>query len=408
MKKPLLVILAIVFLTTGCWDKKEIEEKAYVVDIGLDKSDKKGDIQITYHIANPQVGTSQRGKADREPASEEITFFHAAGLSSSMDTANASITRKLSFEQTKVLIFSEELARSENFVSMMYAMVRDVEIRRGVRILITREKANEFIHNNKPKMETRPHKFYQFMIERTTETGLVPDSDLQKYFEVTESDESLFLAMYGTSKKFKEKENGYEDDYLPGQIGKKGGNDTQFIGSAVFKDGVMIGNLTGEETRLVLALDPYNPRITFHVTYPDPKKPEYRIGGMVMYGPSPDIKMDLKGDKPKVRVTLPVIFDLQSVPSLVNYVDNPENQKLLKSKMEEDIKKKLEKLIKKTQEKFKGDPFRWSIKARKEFLTIQQYKKFNWEKTYPKLDIEVDVDVKIQQFGKQLKNPVVR
>ena len=37
-----LLFLAIVFLLTGCWDREELEDKAYVIGLGLDHSKLKG------------------------------------------------------------------------------------------------------------------------------------------------------------------------------------------------------------------------------------------------------------------------------------------------------------------------------------------------------------------------------
>ncbi len=42
---------------------------------------------------------------------------------------------------------------------------------------------------------------------------------------------------------------------MAGQVPKRGGNPVQLIGSAVFKEGKMIGKLTGEETRIAILLD---------------------------------------------------------------------------------------------------------------------------------------------------------
>ena len=47
-------------------------------------------------------------------------------------------------------------------------------------------------------------------------------------------------------------------------------DDTQFIGSAVFKNGVMIGKLTGQETRTVNILDDTTNIKDILINFPDP------------------------------------------------------------------------------------------------------------------------------------------
>ena len=58
--------------------------------------------------------------------------------------------------------------------------------------------------------------------------------------------------MYTTAKREKNPHIKGEDEYLAGQLNATGEiDDTQFIGSAVFKNGVMIDKLNGQETRIV-------------------------------------------------------------------------------------------------------------------------------------------------------------
>ena len=53
-------------------------------------------------------------------------------------------------------------------------------------------------------METRPHKYFQYMIEHGIENGLIPDSTLFRFFKTTNRGTDLFLAMYTTAKRGKE------------------------------------------------------------------------------------------------------------------------------------------------------------------------------------------------------------
>ena len=105
-------------------------------------------------------------------------------------------------------------------------------------------------------METRPHKYFQFMIDHGIQNGLIPDSTLFRFFKTMNRGTDLFLAMYTTAKQEKNPEIKNEDEYLAGQLDATGEiDDTQFIGSAVFKNGVMIDKLNGQETRIVNIFD---------------------------------------------------------------------------------------------------------------------------------------------------------
>ena len=48
----LLIILVLSFLITGCYDRKELDDLAYAIALGIDKGDEKN-LDITYQIAIP-------------------------------------------------------------------------------------------------------------------------------------------------------------------------------------------------------------------------------------------------------------------------------------------------------------------------------------------------------------------
>ena len=54
------------FLLSGCWDRKELEDRAYVIGLGLDQSKTEGKIKVTMLIANPEVGSMQGGGGSSE------------------------------------------------------------------------------------------------------------------------------------------------------------------------------------------------------------------------------------------------------------------------------------------------------------------------------------------------------
>ena len=64
----LLLLFVIVCLLTGCWDREELEDKAYVIGLGLDRSKQEGKIKVTMLIANPEVGSMQGGGGSTEKA----------------------------------------------------------------------------------------------------------------------------------------------------------------------------------------------------------------------------------------------------------------------------------------------------------------------------------------------------
>ncbi|WP_186576842.1 Ger(x)C family spore germination protein [Aquibacillus kalidii] len=405
LKTIILIIMLIPLFLVGCYDKKELEQQAYVVAIGVDKTDEKGLYKFTFQIANPEVGSAIVGGGSQEEPKETVSI-KGSDILTATNTANSFVSREITLDHTKVLIASEELARSGDFIRIMQSTARTTQIRRGVQILVSKEDASEFLQNINPKMETRPHKYYQLILDRAKETGIIPEAEIHRFFQITEGDADLFLAIYATNKKAKEKDDGYEDEYVAGQLPKEGGNNSQFMGSAVFKEGKMIGTLDGQETRLAHVFDPTLDMDDLLSTYPDPIKEEFRIGADYSQKSSPEINIEYNKNKPtKINVRVPFQIEIIAIPSLVDYSQNKDNKELLKKTIEESLEKKSRELIRKTQEEYKAEPFYWSLYIRKYFKTIEEYEEADWNKNiYPNAEININFDLERLEFGKMLND----
>lgn len=398
-----------IFLLTGCWDKKEVEERSYVVAIGLDLPkgvdiEKEQAVDVTFQFSNPKLNVKGATSAEGTEMKDIVTLT-APDFVTARNMANSFVTREVSFSHNKVLIISEELARTEIFYQMLSTAFKDREMRRETNIIVTEGKASEFISKNKPEMMVRPHRYYQFLIDRAVETGMVPESTINRFFAITDGDADLFLAMYGSYNK-NNNETGFqdEDQYIAGQVPKKGGNPLQLIGSAVFKEGKMIGTLTGEETRITRFLDNTSKLRDLFSSFQDPLDKRYKIAVRLKQTKSLKVKIISRNGPPKIEITYPLDVKVLSVPSMIDYADNLENQKKLKTALENKLKENAENLIEKTQKEFKGEPFYWSLYIRPLFSTVKEYEEWDWmNKNYPFADIHIIMDVEMVGFGKQLK-----
>lgn len=399
-------LIILLLSLTGCWDQSQIEERAYVIAIGLDKAEDENRIKITYLIANPEYGSQVQGGGTEEPPDEIISFV-TDDITTARNAANAVIEKEITYDLLRVLIVSEEFAKDEDFIRWMYDTTKDPEIRRDVHLVITKENTSEFIKNNNPTLETRPHRFFELALTRGIETGMLPTSELIQFFRITEADAELFLAMYGTTRN-KEEDNQAQDNdqFTAGEFQFEGQtNQTNFVGSAVFKEGKMIGKLTGDETRISIVLNPTLDASDILTTYTDPFNKKYQVATRVNKKMANKVAMDLNAATPTIDVTIPFEIEVLSAHSMVDYEKDIAKRKKLKKSIEEELTNKIEKLVKRTQEEFKAEPFGWSLIARKQFLTIPEYVEFNWMKSYPDMKVNIDVEVTFGQFGRQSEVP---
>ena len=75
------VLLSLTFVLTGCWDQKELEERSYVVAIGLDLPkgidiEKEQAVDVTFQFSNPKLNIKG---ASPSTESEIRGYYHLDG-----------------------------------------------------------------------------------------------------------------------------------------------------------------------------------------------------------------------------------------------------------------------------------------------------------------------------------------
>lgn len=377
-----------------------MEQHAYAVAIGIDQNEHDENlIDVTFQIANPQVGSTKAGEAPNEPPSDIVTFT-TSDVYSAKELANTVITREVSFEHLQTIIVGEKLAKSKLFHNTIASAMIDPQMRLENTLIVSKENAKDFIQANHPELETRPHKYFFYMKQRWKDTGYVPLSDLNRYFQRISGE--LFLAIYATTEK-NELIKQSEDKYIAGQIPQQSGDPVQMMGSAVFKNGKMIGTLTGEETRMALFLRAKALSHYIIESFPDPMNDDYRISAQIGKNGNTKIQLDLETDIPKINVEVPVKLQIFSNSSLTNYSTNVSNQQKLKDSVEKHFERMAMELISKTQEEYEAEPFLWYLKARQQFWTIHDYENYKWEEKYANAIVEVKFHATIESLGSQIK-----
>jgi len=407
MSKRFFLLCATLLVLTGCWDLKEVEQQAYVIAIGLDNSeDSDNAIDVTFLISNPEFGTQQESTSTDLPT-EQILTLKEADFISARDVADSVLPKATTYDMLEYIIVSEDLAKHKNFSRWIYDASKDSEIRRDIELLVSKQKAKDLFHKHKKSvLEPRPHKYWQLKIDQSANTGLAPsDSELLNYFRITEAGSDIFLSLYTDlltedSSSKKDSDTISKDKIDP----RENKNRPQFIGSAVFKNGKMIGKLSGEETRLSLILNNTFPRKEFISNFKDPFNSKYNIAIKVTKFSKTKVNINLEKHPEQIHVEVPIYLDILTNHSMTNYRDK-KNRKKLKTYLEKEFEKNMQKLVTKTQKEFKAQPFGWSLEARKQFLTIQQYNQFNWLKKYPNMDVDFNINVTIGEYGRQKSVP---
>ncbi len=210
--------LTLLALLAGCWDRVEIEDRGFVVGSAIDEGEN-GAYELTFQFVVPSAmqGKSAGGghpsaKAFQNVTASGMTLFKAARKMSN------ETSRPPYLEHNKIIIVSETLARSGKIQEVLDLFVRDPEMRRAAKVMISSGQAKKLLEI-KPPIETLPVQYINSTSENPDKSesivppatmGLVHRFLLEDHGfaipEITQRDDKVSLsgaAVFGSDKKMK-------------------------------------------------------------------------------------------------------------------------------------------------------------------------------------------------------------
>ncbi len=409
-----ILVLSGLFTLTACYDALEVDDWAYVYTMGVDKgiSNK---LRITVQFPTMKSSGGGIGGGGQSSSGSENKDFVVISLDcptfyTGVNMINSSLSRKINYSHSKYFVVSEDIAKAD-MGNLMSAFVRDRQIRRTMHMIVVRGKASDFIREINPVLGTALSKTQEGMMNMERVNGFFDDNDLGSFIDDIKSHKiqpvSVLAAINDFSNYKKEgqptdkvKSSG---DYYAGELPRNNGNKTEYLGTAIFNGGKMVGEFNGDETRALLMI-----------------KGEYETSSYVIHDPSdsklldtiivsqqkkPHIKIDFKkGGKPDIRVKIFLEGEIQALQSTVNY-ESIEYKPILENKVEAFLKEQIDKAISKALG-LNSDVFGFGEKASMKFLTIQDWEKYKWLDRFKDSSIKTEVQFVIRRTGTLMKtNP---
>jgi spore germination protein len=139
-----IILFIIPCILTGCWDRIELEERLIVVGLAFDCSDSEDSIIITQQYVNPKgIGGGEKGGASQKSAYGNI-IVQGSSISDILEKSKNMKGRRPNYEHLKLIIISEDVARTFNLYKLLNAILRHPETQRNTNVLISKEKARLF------------------------------------------------------------------------------------------------------------------------------------------------------------------------------------------------------------------------------------------------------------------------
>ncbi|MBB6635137.1 Ger(x)C family spore germination protein [Cohnella thailandensis] len=371
--------IALLLLLSGCWDRVELNDLSLITAIAFDKPQQNNSVEVTAQIIIPKVkggGDGGTGGGGGGQAKQTVTrTASGSDIADAISKLQMVIPRKIFWGQCKVFIFGEEIAR-EGIREHMDFLLRHPQPRERGYVFVSRGRGADVLELFPP-------------IERSSSEVIRELAQLGIGLKVTL--EQLSIRLKG--------ESGAQAlplvHILPKSKSSKPFETIAYLsGTAVFKDGKMIGELSSRETRGVLWVR--NEIDEYTVTYEnDPAK-----GKVSIHPLHAKVKLvpRIEDGTWKMDIKVRTAGDLVQNGTPLNPMD-PQVLKKMEEGMKKDIQARIRDALKLLQRDLNADILDFANAYHRKYPKIWAEAKDEWETKFPEIEATVDVEARINRPG---------
>ncbi|WLD91698.1 Ger(x)C family spore germination protein [Alkalihalobacillus sp. AL-G] len=381
-----VILILLLSLLSGCWNRRELNELAIVVAMGIDKSEDQ--YVVTTQVVNTGQVATKQGGGQKSPVTtyqeKGNTVFEAIRR---MTTVTA---RKLYFPHLRILAIGEELAE-EGIGGALDFLSRDHELRTDFFIVIAKDTKAENVLKVMTGLEDIPaNKLFSSL--ETSEKAWAPSMSITLDELISEIvSEGIHPNLTGLQ--------------LTGvvQEGEKNDNvqeiepDVQlkYSGMAVFKDDKLIDWLNEKESKAVNYVLGNVKSTIGEVSCPEGKG---KVAIEVIRTEA-DLKTKVDKGSPKGTVQIQVEGNVGEVQCKKLDLTKTKTINDLEKKSEKRVKEIVESTITASQEEFKVDIFGFGEAIHRSNPDYWKKVRKEWDEKFTDMPVEVKVDVQILRVG---------
>ena len=412
MRHTVVLLILVCLLTAGCSSNgaHETDEILWVISIGIDKADD-GNLLVSYRFANPQAEISPGGGSDGQGKKRStVMTIKAPSLAEARNILDSSTSRTVSQSHTMVVMISEELARN-GVQDLVGGLMRRRDFRGSVYIIVCRGKARDMFTSNDPPIDQLISRWIQNYMQSAVDTSYFLSLNAHDFYNRLKSSSGAPLAIaYGLNPRSEDDRStgnrytGRVDAYQAGDLPRQGGNPVEIAGTAVFKADKLVGFLdTGETRALSILLDTFPHGL---VTIGDPLDPKRLVAVAIRNGRKSKFTIDLSGAHPVIGIAVFLEGEMMTIPSGINYESN-EYHTLIEAEISNSFQEHITNMLFRTQ-KWGADVVDFGRFIRPKFWTLQEMRRYDWDKKYLQAAIQVKVETQIRRGGLLRKTSPIR
>lgn len=404
---------------SGCYDRTELEEQAFLVSLGIDLAPK-GLIQLTARLAVPSKlsgsgnGGSGSGGAGGSTDSQSGTpLVSASGrtIPEAVSNMNTGIERMINLSHLSAIIFSESAAK-KGLLPYLRTLVRYREFRRTLYVFVAKGELGKVFREDKPVLETSVTRMIEDLHESSRRTGYAPSVQMHQFLGSLETpnEDPIMPILAVNAQVASESETGggsprlktHAMDLTPGRVGRSGANPVECVGTAVFRGDRLVGMLDGSESRYLQLLMGSLQRTVISVKTPGAKG---YLSLAVRYAEPLTVRLQLTGRAPRLHIMQSFEAELigdQAAETFTAQAERKNVERALAARIKRDELRLLEKVYR----DMRAEPFHYFSYARGSFPTFAAMRRYDWHSRLPLVQVTVDTESNLRRLGLQLNPPV--
>ena len=411
LTRVLLAIIGVFFFiqSIGLKNANVVNHVTFVSAIGIDKSPKDEDkIIVTFQIIPAQVALDSLGDLDKVV----LTSIETTSLEDAMSISHNYLSSIINFSQTRVIVFSEELAR-EGIERYINSISSSSTFYSSMNILICENgTAQEYLESMENSTEINPMNYYNIIenaenIGSSSEAVNIMDFLITLHDKVASPVAPLCRVIQEENEEQNEKggeqkEEGKSEeiDNLAQQnanaIPKKSTTKIEVGGLAIFDHDKMIGTLTNDETAYHLMLSKKAKTFFYPLYHPNYNAPNETVltNFYIWQSKNANIKFNKSSLKNlKIDITIPINASvLDTKENTYDFLNN-DYMKYLSTHLEQALQEQFQAYFSKLQKDYAVDIDGLIQCSKLYFLTDKDLENFNWKEKYESAKISVKFDI---------------
>lgn len=399
----ILISIFSLFTLTGCkYENNSIENLAYVIALGIDKGEDNL-LKLSFQFATP---SSDSGSSGSSGSDITTTTVECSSISSGFNLMNSYISKKLNLSHCKVIIFSEELA-AIGITEEVQTLINKIQIRPDSSIIISKCSASDFIENAKPNLMTLIARYYEIIVTSGKYTGYYYNSTLENFYSSLEESLVEATAMLGgvnvKQLHYIDKDINYIDldsSYVAGTSLVEDENLIQLMGTAVFKDGKLVGELNGQETISHLIVT--NKLDQCIISIPDPFYSDNLISVSISLN-NTNNKVEFVNNAPYITVDTSIEAYILTYSDASNY-GTEEALGIIEKYINSYLATHISSYLYKTAKEFNSDIAGFGKKVISKYTNINKWNESNWSNNYKNAFFHVNVSTDLEGSTLMINN----